>query len=334
MKKTLLPLISVLFLLLALKSPSYADTITFKSGKVIEGKILEQIDNDLTIQTDTGIRIAPFKMIAEISGPASVELYKASLARYIKKYPRIAGTLPDPEKYDYHIEKMNDIPDVAQLNNMLPGGGSGYCGPMAISNSLLWLDKIGYDKIVPGENHSFDDQIQLAKTLGTKYFNTIPTLGTKTRPMLKGLEKYLKNRGYSNHIIGYKGIQSYSRKSPSINWIKKGITEDKVAWLRLGFYKKNNNKYTRKSGHWVTLVGYGLNKHNKPGSNILIIHNSWGSQASNDYIYLKKITGGSLHRGYPKRISAAGFYIADNFPVPSKADVAIIEGAIVLNMNQ
>ncbi len=94
----------------------------------------------------------------------------------------------------------------------------------------------------------------------------------------------------------------------------------------------------RVGGHWVTLVGYGVNKEGKPTNNLLIVHNPSpraGATFHNDFIALRPLQGVLVSRrgllGFPR--PAWGFYkiVGDLSPVPG-SDTAILESAIILEL--
>jgi hypothetical protein len=49
-------------------------------------------------------------------------------------------------------DKIRDTPDLMQSlpAAALPEGGIAHCGPVAVSNSLVWLARHGYPQLAPG----------------------------------------------------------------------------------------------------------------------------------------------------------------------------------------
>ena len=224
-----------------------------------------------------------------------------------------------------NYEYINEIPDFTQTdvrgNNT--GNGQQYCGPVAVSNSLMWL------------SDERTDQLELIKKLASKrYMNTSLKNGTGTTGVLKGVDKIAKEwfGGYSK--LEYQGWRKHPKKFstglkvPEIEWLVKGISKDAAAWLNVGWYKFNEakNEYRRIGGHWVSLVGFD--------ENTLIIHDPApraGNSFANEYVEIYQIIDGTLvgkKIGLPT--SAKGYYIlGEGMYVKYNADVAILDGVVV-----
>lgn len=219
------------------------------------------------------------------------------------------------------------IPDFTQsdIQGTAHDNGNQYCGPVAVSNSLVWLAK--------GKH----EQLTIIKHLASKtYMNTSLRNGTGTKGMLNGIAKMSTRLFGSFQSLSYQGWRIHQAKyslgvrKPQLSWLKEGISHKSAVWLNIGWYKKSAKgaDYVRVGGHWVTLVGY-------QGIDTLVIHDPSpraGNHFENEFVKIKKLVSGKLtgkKKGLP--ISAQGFLsLTNGMHMPSKADFAIIDGAIVL----
>lgn len=238
-------------------------------------------------------------------------------------------------------KKINDTPDFLQTDKSagFTKGGTRYCGPVAASNSLLWLAKNGYPKLKPPAKTEKESQISLIRKLASA--NLMDTEdeaknGTSVGRFLVGLDGYIKQNGYACERLEMQGISptlskdwEHARKAqePNPDWVKEAISHPKgVAWLHVGWYTHDpaKNEYSRSDGHFVTLVGYR--------GDTFIVHNPapWaGTNVTHDELKSQKLTAGSLISNGKAR-SADGFYRLTGESLRTKAPVCILENAIVL----
>ena len=96
-----------------------------------------------------------------------------------------------------------DIPDFTQTNvtGAASGNGQQYCAPVAVSNSLIWL------------NGNHGDQLQLVHRLASKPFmNTSLKNGTGVSGVTRGVAKISKElfRGYKR--LEYEGWKKHPKQ--------------------------------------------------------------------------------------------------------------------------
>jgi C-terminal processing protease CtpA/Prc len=247
----------------------------------------------------------------------------------------------------FYTDNIYSVPDLMQTDERadFPGGGADYCCLVAIANSLIWLDSNGFPNLVENSGNQFDDEVKLAKLLGSKaYMNTRLGVGTGTANIIRGLKKYLYERGYEVNQLEYQGWRNHSEEIkkhplPQLDWIKRGILDKGLVWLNVGWYKYDPSKeeYERIAGHWVTLVGYGKDENGRLDSNILILHDPSpraGHDFSNEYASAVRINRGSLvgkETGLPR--SAVGYYkLGGGMHIKKETDTAIIDGVIALKL--
>ena len=248
----------------------------------------------------------------------------------------------------HYTEKTDSIPDLMQTDKRanFPGGGKQYCSLAAVSNSLMWFDSNGFPNLVQNSGDLFTDQVKLIKLLASsKYINTSLEYGTGTTKLIRGVRKYIKERGYEISQLEYQGWRKHpkeipwSSSVPKLDWIKQGIIGNGTVWINVGWYRYNPTKdeYVRFAGHWVTLVGYGKDEKGQENPNILIIHDSSpraGKKFSNEFVMVSKIRSGRLTGGWeglPQ--SAVGYYrLTEGMHIKRGADCAIFDGAVVLKL--
>jgi hypothetical protein len=228
--------------------------------------------------------------------------------------------LASPASGASFTERIDAIPDIGQTDPKchFPSGGVHYCGPCAISNSLVWLGEHGYERLLPKAGDRICTQVELVNTLASrKYMDTTLEGGTSPAGVLTGIAKYLGNSGYEYRRLLYQGWRKVPAKfdtgvcSPRIEWIKSGLSGESAVWLNIGWYRYSpaRKEYTRVGGHWVTLVGYGVDEAGKDDPDVIIIHDPGfvdGNGFFNDYVRVESIEGGTLVGGSGARCSASG----------------------------
>jgi C-terminal processing protease CtpA/Prc len=256
----------------------------------------------------------------------------------------------EPDLPSFYTDNIYSIPDLTQTDKKanFPGGGSQFCCLVSIANSLMWLDSNGYQNLVESSGSPFEDQVELVKLLSSKrYMDTSLVDGTGTTKLMRGIKKYVKDRGYEIEQLEYEGWRKHPPEMktkypiPRLSWTKHGILDSGAVWLNVGWYKYDSSKdeYIRIAGHWVTLVGYGKDENGKLNQNCLILHDPSpraGKSFSNEYAIVNKIRTGTLTGkwiGLPR--NAAGYYkLAGGMHIKNQADVAIIDGAIMLKLRE
>jgi len=244
-------------------------------------------------------------------------------------------------------DKIKSMPDLCQSDKGFPStaGKGDFCGPTAASNGLFWLAKNGYPNLNPYENNK-SGQIDLVMDLSTdQYMQTESKNGTGAANILRGLDLYITNNGYSSPSLEMAGWRctgsgfSSSRvsKTPDLDWIKKGLRAKSGVLLNFGWYTYNasSNAYSRVGGHWVTAVGYATNEQ---GDDYLIVHDPAGRTGYNktqQYVKLTKINSGYMGTkkcGAPS--SLAGYYRGTGtFVVKNIADQAILDAVVIFKMD-
>jgi len=247
-----------------------------------------------------------------------------------------------------YTEKVDSVPDMTQTDPAakLPNGGRSHCGPVAVSNSLMWLAGNGFENLSPNLQEPGKAHFEIARSLGSKkYMNTNLETGTGAGGVLEGLARYIDDKGYEYSYLKFQGWRKHPERFglgepiPDLNWLKSGIEGNSAVSLNIGWYEYNpsTNEYARIGGHWVTLVGYGVDEKGKADPAILIIHDPAprGGKNPHDYVRMELIDAGRLtgrQSGLPR--SAKGYYkMTGGMHVKKTADFGILDCAVVLKMN-
>ncbi|MDR0307151.1 MAG: C39 family peptidase [Chitinispirillales bacterium] len=249
--------------------------------------------------------------------PVSVSSYESKRGPFLS----FAGSIPD---YYQRSDRFGGFPN----------GGSAYCGPAAASNALLWLQRTRYPKLVETSGNAVKDQYELIKLLGSEeYFNTDKD-GTNPWQICVGLEKFFSGRGIKNVKIehhGWRFVDSRFKTGsavPDLNVITERLGSGDAVLLNYGWYKYDAEKdeYTRTSGHWVTLAGFGHDGA-KVNPSALIINDPDMRVKSTNYIVTKRIESGSLKSGLSGMPDKAqGFHRFKS----SSMRIGIIDGAVII----
>jgi len=97
---------------------------------------------------------------------------------------------------DYFTEKADQIPNICQscFADIIQWGGRPHCAPAAVSNSLVWLSKNGFESLQPfHSDDSQKDQARLVDLLG-QTMKTTENAGTSPFKVLSGLKEYLESK--------------------------------------------------------------------------------------------------------------------------------------------
>jgi len=233
-------------------------------------------------------------------------------------------------------KKVELMPDLCQTDaafRSLPYQGRYSCGPTAVANVLLALDRRGYDDLVPGDPLSKDSQRALLEQLSAKPYLQTTRRGIGPIGIMTGLARFVEARGYLARFE-WKG---WRRGGPfatgrfvDLDWLREGVAGASNVVLNVGWYRYDEEKdlYRRLNGHYMTLVGY-----RRQGDEFAyLIHDPASRSGPGKVTHearLVPIPGGRLApwKSYAQR-SAQGHFFVEGIVVKSTADAAILDGAI------
>ena len=200
----------------------------------------------------------------------------------------------------------------------------------------MWLAANGYDDLRPA-GKAKAAQIRMIRTLaGRDYMGTSPSIGTDVKQVLNGIATYIDEAGYSISTLAYEGWRpapedTAAGEYPDLESIRETIADSQSAvWLNVGWYiyDEDSGHYTRRGGHWVTVVGYV--------DDDLLIHDpspAAGSRMWTQRITLTEITEGELtgnQENLPR--PAEGYYEVGGDMRVAKGFTCILDGAVMLTL--
>jgi hypothetical protein len=246
-------------------------------------------------------------------------------------------------------ERAAQVPDVLQTDprGEFVRGGMWYCAPAAVANGLYWLATRGRADLVERGPDPTEVQLRLVRDLASpEYLDTNLTRGTGAGLLLQGVARYLRSRGYDDFEMSYQGWRLHPRhfsagqRKPQLAWIKEGLQREGVVWLNLGWYRHDpaTDRWTRLGGHWVTVVGYGVDQRGDPAPDVLWLHDPApraGLSPATERVRFEALPGGWLvgrKAGLP--LPAAGYYVTgQGMHVRHGATAAILDGAVRLRLH-
>ena len=246
------------------------------------------------------------------------------------------------------LGRIQTVGDLTQTDRSakMPGEGKTCCGPVSAANSLAWLAEYGYPHLAPDRSDRAATIAAVARTLsGPKYMNTGMKTGTGAVGVIRGVRTLLTERKCTIKRLEYQGWRGHPKESgtgvavPQLAWMKKALLGNSGVWLNVGWYThdESTGDYERVSGHWVTLVGYRVELRKTGEVTVLVLHDPSpraGTTFANEYALAGRLTSGKLtgtQTGLPR--SAAGYFtLTEDMHVSSRADVAILDGVVVLEL--
>lgn len=250
------------------------------------------------------------------------------------------NTLPtiSDDNSDCYTIVMSKIPDYTQNDSAYGGIPGNYCGPVSVSNTLIYLDNYVYGNLVANTTDRKKDQHDLIILLGSEdYFDSSD--GSGPNSICRGLKKYIGERNYKYKKLEYQGWRSvnsefYLSDIPELEWIKSGFNKNKATWLNIGWYSYDSGIYTRQGGHWVTLVGYCLDNAEK----YLIIHDPAsraGDVQHNGYVQIEELSENDRLYADGEYISTDGYYLLnEGMYINPIGEYCILDGVVILEMEK
>jgi hypothetical protein len=225
---------------------------------------------------------------------------------------------------------LKSVPDLLQTTKKanFPKNGKAFCGPVAVSNSLVWLE---------GKTNR-SHQIEVVKKLsGPNYMDTDDDIGTSCSGIIRGVHRYATEIWGSYYRLEYCGWRKVPNsklvgKQPKLDWIIAGVHDKAAVWINVGWYKysQNDSIFLRTGGHWVTVTGYKNGK--------LLLHDPApraGKSKRLEVVEIQTLKNGQLtgnKKGLP--LDATGYLeLGKGMHISSKADRAIIDGVVILELS-
>lgn len=237
------------------------------------------------------------------------------------------------------------LPDLTQT--AYPGElprGKILCGPVAASNSLMWLAANGYPALAELELGREKAQLRMIRELASDGGMRTWKVGyTSAFRFLRGVDRYLVSRGVRRKRLKAQGWKFFQREfstgvdRPEPDWIRRGVREGSTAWLLIVWYRrgKEPDLFESFAGHYVTVAGYGVDRQGRPAPDTLIIHDPSdraGTAASKQFVKLRRLKKGRL-RDWKRPVDAEGYYsVEGEMKIKEGAELGVIQAAFVLEL--
>jgi hypothetical protein len=301
---------------------------------VLSFALVDATDRDGLLRTNPGAGRTLRRRQASAPSPTSAEVrfliskppQRSSVRLYDIRGGSPSATLVDTAPAigpgiipDVYLDKVDELPDYYQRNGAyggFPRGGSVYCGPAAVSNSIIWLADNGYPDLVPSSGDRARDQHGTIAELASRKYMGLGWGGIGPNGLARGLTRYIADKGYGQGQLLYQGWRRVAAEFrsgvavPDIDSLKAGTIGMRNAYLNVGWYDhdRDSDTWTRTGGHWVAVVGYG---HDGTGVNpdCLVVHDPASGSRFNEYWELVELTGGTMagnYSGLPR--AATGFH--------------------------
>ena len=244
------------------------------------------------------------------------------------------------------------MPSLCQLDSrsmILKEKGRAWCGPVAVSNTLVHLAKVYYQTLLPPQGDLSEIEAQVALVEKLADCMNLDESGATPIDVMSGLEKYVVDRGYKIKIEfkGWRDGSIYKKveDKPNIDWTMQGVIGTSNAILNIGWYETNLEKseYKRHNGHFVSEAGFLKS----PKENFLIIHDpSPISESIPKVINFSQISNGVFlswkddekNESYPN-IDATNYLEVNGINIPSRIgdaqiSKAVLDGAFVFDVQR
>jgi hypothetical protein len=230
----------------------------------------------------------------------------------------------------------SQFPDLTQTDPELgvAGGGESHCGPVAASNALFWLGRNGFERLLPDAGSDKQRQILLVRALASRAFmGTSAHSGTSATGLLKGLDLYLRSKGYRFSRLEYQGWRAHQLRYstgvrvPEPAFLQAAIRDGGVALINVGWYRpgKKPGVYRRHGGHWLTVVSVREDS--------LVLHDPapWSGNEPRAHRVRAEPLGEGWLIGEDGPFPSRGYRVlAGDLDVKRAGEVAIIDGAVAL----
>ncbi len=238
------------------------------------------------------------------------------------------------------IRKMPDLTQTS-ADLLVPGGGSSYCGPVAVSNAIAGLAAGGQRDLMPERSSPRQAHTALVRLLGSgRYMGTSANAGTGAAGLMVGLERYLRHQGY-RASLSYQGWRGHPRrfatgqKAPSREAMIDAFAQGASVFVNIGWYRPSprvEGVFRRRGGHWLTLVGTGVDASGNASANTLVFHDPapWaGPEGERHFASFEALGEGWLITEVGA-FASEGHHILSGVHVKHPGDVAIVDGVVTL----
>lgn len=239
------------------------------------------------------------------------------------------------------------MPDLTQTDPELgaPGGGNSYCGPVAVSNALMWWAERGFAGLLSDEGSERAQQIALVRRLGSsRYMGTSANSGTGAAGLMVGLERFVRDRGYRVSALRYQGWRGHPRRfstgisTPRLEFITSALDAGQSVFINVGWYQPSTRGpyFRRRGGHWLTAVGHGVDAAGNAAPGVLVVHDPapWaGNVPARHVAKMAPLADGFLLTEDGAFPSTGHHHLLGEVLVKHAGDLAVIDGVVALALS-
>ncbi len=248
----------------------------------------------------------------------------------------LAGAVGQVRAADRH-RMMPDFCQGDSRHGELPRSGASYCGPAALSNTLMWLDENGFPKLVKDAPDPGRKQFDLIRTLGTgRYLKTDPVAGTAPKNLAYGIEQFVKDAGYDVKVETMNWRSKVRRIGRVMDraWVVRALREGRHVLLNIGWCLDKGDHYYRAGGHFVTIAEVK----GPAEAPVFLVHDPARrdglAKRSVECRFVPLPAGRRLKLKSGASTSLKGFYELRGVTVKQGHDLAIIDGALVFSLRR
>lgn len=236
------------------------------------------------------------------------------------------------------------MPDLTQTDPELgvDGGGESWCGPVAVSNALMWLGEHGHETLIPAGADARARQLALVRLLGSgRFMGTTSTGGTGTANLLVGLERYMRSTGWGYRRLEYQGWRGHPYrfstrvKVPSLDFARAALDQGGVAVIHVGWYTQVrwHDAHRRHGGHWLTVTAVGVDAEGRAVPDALVVNDPApyaGTEPSRHFVRLERLDEGWL-LAEDGAFPAKGYSrLTGGMLLKRPGDIAVLDGIVTL----
>ncbi|MGE0191296.1 MAG: hypothetical protein AB7T63_04555 [Planctomycetota bacterium] len=244
---------------------------------------------------------------------------------------------------------LGRLPDLLQTDARLglPDGGRMFCAPVSAGAALLFLAQQGFGRLAPEAPEAALAAADVVRRLGSShYMNTSLAEGTGTSGFLRGLARYVTDRGYTIRRLDYAGWRAHpkgyasGRSRPDLPALADALRRPATAaWWNVGWYRREiaadgqTPQWRRTGGHWVLVAGHDagaeggawLARDPSPRS---------GRRPRVERLALETLVDGELVGDYPglPQVARGMPRVLSGLALPQDADTALVDGVVVLEL--
>jgi hypothetical protein len=122
---------------------------------------------------------------------------------------------------------------------------------------------------------------------------------------------------------------------PELGFLRRGLEKNSFCLINVGWYRPardGRRLYLRNGGHWLTVVGAGIDERGRPDAGLLAVKDPApyaGAEPKTEYVRLEPFERGWLFELRTSLPARGYFQVTGGMHVKREGEIAILDGAIV-----